>query len=262
MWRNSINMKVACLISLVVVSCHGNKLHAAPVAVELSLLVDVSGSVTLSEYSLQKAGYVNAFNSPQVKSIIASSPGGVAVNFIQWAGTTDQIQTIGWTHLTNAASCTAFANAISNMSRQFINGNTAPGSALNFAAPLFNGNGFEGTRKVIDVSGDGAENEGANTANARDAALAGGINQINGLPILGESGLLAWYQNNIQGGTNSFTLPASDFDSFGTAIQTKLMAELIGSPVPVPPTAILAAVGAIGIASFKRFRRDRGTLSL
>ena len=172
---------------------------AVPVSTELSLLLDVSGSVSTTEFELQRTGYVNAFNSPGIQALIAAAPGGIAVNMVMWSGTGQQTQVVAWQHLTNAATSSAFAASVAAVVRPFA-GNTAPGSALNFATPLFTSNGFEGARLVIDVSGDGAENEGANTFAARNAALAAGINQINGLPILGEAGLLAFYQNNIQGG--------------------------------------------------------------
>lgn len=228
--------------------------NAVPVAIELSLLIDVSGSVDATEYNLQKTGYVNAFNSASIQALIAAAPGGVAVNFIQWSGAAQQQQSVGWTLLTNAAQASAFATAISVISRPF-SANTAPGSAINFAVPLFTSNGFEGTKKIIDVSGDGAANEGADTATARNNALAAGINQINGLPILGEAGLLAFYQNNIQGGTGSFTLPAASFADFETAIHNKLTLEL-GGVVPVPPSAILMGLGGLGfIGSAWRRRR-------
>lgn len=220
------------------------KANAVPVAIELSLLIDVSGSVDATEYNLQKTGYVNAFNNATIQALIAAAPGGVAVNFIQWSGAAQQQQSVGWTLLTNAASASAFAAAINGVARPF-SGQTAPGSAINFATPLFTGNGFEGTKLIMDVSGDGAENDGANTLAARNAALAAGINQINGLPILGEAGLLAFYQNNIQGGAGSFTIPAASFADFQNAIQTKLTLEL-GGAVPVPPTAILMGLGGLG----------------
>ncbi len=228
--------------------------QAAPVGVELALIVDVSGSISNAEFNLQRTGYANAFNNPAIQALIAGTPGGIAVTMVYWSGANQQQQVIGWTHITNAAQASAFATAI-NGTTQLFQGLTAPGSALNFTQPLFNNNGFEGSKLVIDVSGDGAENDGANTLAARNAALAAGIDQINGLPILGEAGLLAFYQNNIQGGGGSFTVPASGFNDFEAAITTKLAREITQGVVPEPMSMAVFGFGALVAGGL--YRRNR-----
>ncbi len=223
---------------------------ATNVGLELVLLADLSGSVSTTEFNLQKTGYVNAFQDAAVQAAIASTAGGIAVTLVYWSGAGQQSQVVAWTHITNAAQSNAFAAAIAGTT-QIFQGQTAPGSALNFATPLFSTNLFDSNRQVIDVSGDGAENDGADTSTARDAALAAGVDTINGLPILGESGLLAWYQNNIQGGTNSFTTAAANFDTFEAAIKTKLTTEITNAPEGGTTIAMLGLALA-GLAAFGR----------
>lgn len=223
---------------------------AVQVDLELALLVDVSGSVNTTEYNLQKTGYVNAFNDAAVQAAIASRPGGIAVTYIEWSGTSQQSVRVGWTHLTDAASSSAFASAIAGTTRAY-NGSTAPGSAINFAVPLFN-NTFVSARQVIDVSGDGSENVGANTAAARDAAVAAGI-RINGLPIGGGTGLETWYANNIVGG-GGFLLPASSFNTFEAAIRTKIGAE-VSNQNPVPDGGSSLLLCFLGLGSLILVRR-------
>lgn len=225
---------------------------AVPVTLELALLVDVSGSVDATEYGLQRDGYKAAFQSAAVQNLIANAPGGIAVTYIEWSGTSGQSTRIGWTHLTDAATSNAFGTAVGNLTRTF-DGNTAPGSAINFAVPLFNNNGFEGGQLVIDVSGDGTQNEGASTSAARDAALAAGITRINGLAI-GDQTLVNWYTANIQGGTNAFTIQASTFGAFNTAVQNKIVYEISGgNPAPdAGSTLALFVVGLLGLVGMRR----------
>ncbi len=238
-------------LSAAVTAAFAAPVHATPVALELALLIDVSSSVSNAEYNLQKTGYINAFNNALIQSNIGALTGGIAVTYIEWSSGGQQSQLVGWTQITDAASSSAFATAIQGTSRAF-NGSTGPGSAINFAAPLFASNAFEGGRWVIDVSGDGMENSGADTSDARDAFLAGAPvpAAVNGLCI-GGTDLCSWYSSNVVGGTNAFVVQASTFEDFGNAVVSKIGRE-ISNGVPVPATAALLGIGMMAAGLTRR----------
>jgi len=211
-----------------------------PVDLELSLLVDVSPSVNAQEYDLQIGGYRDAFMN-LAPLFDEGEFGSVAVNFIQWAGSNKQEESIPWTLIEDGNSALQFADSIEAVTRPLGFFSTAPGSAIQFATNLFDSNDYEGRLWVIDVSGDGRQNSGVATSLARDNALDAGVDAINGLPIETSSlGFLeSWYRGNIQGGDGSFVIAADGFDNFGQAVEQKLRLELaLSSPGPQPDTEI------------------------
>jgi Protein of unknown function (DUF1194) len=210
---------------------------ARPVELELVLAVDVSASVTRNEFELQMRGYAAAFRAPQVlEAISAAAKDGVAVTMMQWASRDQQDVVIAWTHVYDEASAEAFAKTIDTTPRRFEMGQTAMGHALQFCLKLFPARGFEGRRRVIDVSGDGYSNQGIAPNGIRDQAVAMGI-AINGLPITNKEGkiVVGYYERNVIGGPNSFMIVANNYQEFADAIQTKLIREIRGAPIAETP---------------------------
>jgi len=229
---------------------------AVAVDLELALLVDVSGSVSSSEWTTQRDGYVSALTSQAfLDAVTAGNYGQVAITFMYWSGGSQQSTTVGWTLINDSTSAAAFANAIAAAGRPY-SGSTAPGSAINAIVPTFASNGFEGTFQKIDVSGDGSQNDGASTSTAVQNALLAGIDQINGLPI-GNQTLIDWYAANILGGTGAFNQPASTFASFQPALLLKLEREVTeSSPVPEPSSSLLLGGALLAAAWFRKRRKS------
>ncbi|MCH6577936.1 MAG: DUF1194 domain-containing protein [Proteobacteria bacterium] len=203
--------------------------RAAPVDVELVLAVDASGSVDEEEYLLQRAGYAKAFSHPRVIDAIR---GGVhraiAVTYVEWTGPGLYEVIAGWTLIDDAESAKGFADLLFTSPRELFSGGTAVGDAIIYSATLFDDNGFEGARRVIDISGDGPTNKGRPASWARDEVVRQGIT-INGLPIIDEYyGLHVFFLDHVIGGPGAFAIPAKDFASFQSAVLSKLIREIAG----------------------------------
>lgn len=211
------------------------------VDVELILAADVSGSMDREEAELQRRGYLEALVNPRVVSAIRSGPHRrVALLYLEWAGTHWQKVIADWTLIHDAASMQAFVSAIAE-SPVTTERRTSISAAIDYSMQLFARSPFQGTRRVIDVSGDGINNRGRPVLEARAEALARGI-IINGLPIIndrpnpwggpGPRNLDVYYQDNVIGGPGAFMVPALGFDSFGKAVLAKLIREVAGLPGP------------------------------
>lgn len=236
---------------------------AAQTAVDLELFLslDNSGSIDPFEYNLQREGYALAFENAAVQTAIESKKNGVVVALGQWSTTAQAPPIVGWTLLKTAADADAFAAVIRNIS-QFQAQSTCVSCGIDAAVSSLNTNLFTGP-SVIDVSGDGEENVRSNPAAviaSRNAAASLGI-KINGLPIITTDfpNLDDWYKANVQT-ADGFTLPASSFQSFDTAVQAKIERELNGESVP-GPLSILGAGVAFGYTRRLRKRINLATLA-
>jgi len=224
-----------------------------PTDLELSLVIDVSGSVDSNEYALQLGGYAAAFRNPSIQSAIGSGANGnIAVNTVFFDSGT--YPGIDWTLLSTASDASAFADALDAFARPG-SGGTNPAAGINEAASGISTNNYEGARKVIDVSGDGQGSASTDEA-ARDAALASGVDAINGLPIGGTS-IEDYYRDHIVGGTNSFTEGAADFSDFERAILAKLQREIIGTVIP-DDRALIAGLRPVSLTMSRTMSRDVG----
>lgn len=224
LWNETRGRASRLLVVFVVLSSPA--LASERTSIELVLAVDVSLSVNDAEYALQMNGIANALRDPEVVSLIASHPHGVALSLTQWSGTYTSNQPLPWTLLNDEASVVQMADRIAAMPRNAFGNFTAIGHAVNFAIHEIETNAFDGDEKKIDVSGDGQNNAGPAPSEFWDAARAADIT-INGLAILSDQPLLgSYYAENVITGSAAFVVTAQDFDAFGDAFKRKLKREL------------------------------------
>jgi uncharacterized protein DUF1194 len=215
---------------------------ATQVDAEIILAVDVSYSMDADEQKVQRLGYIEALTSPEFSRALQSGPkGSIALAYVEWAGAKDQQIVIGWRLIDGAAAARKFADELAEASfrRAF---RTSIAGSIDFSASLFAGNGFTSPRRIIDISGDGPNNDGRLVTSARDDAVARGIT-INGLPLLIRSRRLAfadienldrYYADCVIGGEGAFIVPVKDTQAFVTATRTKLVLEISNQPPPEP----------------------------
>ncbi|WP_372619242.1 DUF1194 domain-containing protein [Falsiroseomonas sp.] len=209
-----------------------------PVDVLLVLATDVSRSVDEDEARLQRDGYYASLTHPRVMEVIRNGPlGAVGVAYVEWSGESYQSQPVPWTRISSLAEAEAWVGAMERHPPR-AHGWTSISGAIDFSRGVLAQAPWTGTRRVLDISGDGMNNSGRDPMAARDAALNEGIT-INGLPILkdrpipGAAALDEYYRENVIGGPGAFVIPAGDFRSFARALRRKLIMEIAGiTPEP------------------------------
>ncbi|MBL0404253.1 DUF1194 domain-containing protein [Microvirga aerilata] len=217
--------------------------HRAPTDVDLALVlaVDVSTSMDPDEQNLQRQGYVEAFRSPLVHhAIYTGMLGRIAVTYVEWAGAHTpgyQSVIIPWTILESPKDAIAFANGLARAPSHRVPG-TSISKAIDFSMALLSSGDFRARRRVIDISGDGSNNQGGLVTEARDKAIARGVT-INGLPIMlkeperGENATLdAYYRDCVIGGSNAFMIPVRERKQFLMETRAKIVREIADAAGP------------------------------
>jgi hypothetical protein len=201
---------------------------------ELVMAVDISYSMDMDELALQREGYAQAVASQELLNALKQGMHGkIAVTLVEWAGVNDQRVVVPWRLIEGAASAQAVSDEMARapVRRAF---RTSISGALMFSAMLFENNGYRGLRRVIDVSGDGTNNQGPLVTQVRDDVIAKGI-VINGLPIMLKEpqpnsidikDLDIYYEDCVIGGPGAFVVPIREREKFKDAIRTKLVLDI------------------------------------
>jgi hypothetical protein len=237
----------------------------AAVDVELVLAVDVSYSMDMDELAIQREGYAQAIVSKEFLQALKSLPNGkISITYFEWAASSDQKIIIPWRVIDGPETADAVADEIMKTpirraSRTSISG------AIYFAMPLFDENPYKGLRRVIDISGDGPNNNGAPIVGARDEALSKGI-VINGLPIMVKEpsystmdidNLDWYYEDCVIGGPGSFVVSIKDREKFKEAIRTKLLLEVAGRTPEHPVVPVAAKEPRVSCLIGEKIWQDR-----
>ena len=210
---------------------------------ELVFGVDISYSMDRVEQQLQRDGYVKALTSPDFLNALKSNAiGKVAIAYMQWASYQDQDLLLDWTVISSPESARAAADKLANAPYRRAR-RTSISGAIDAANRLFDDNGFKGARQIIDISGDGPNNDGRPVTQARADALARGVT-INGLPLVGIRDYLGpadikdldiYYEDCVIGGPDAFMISIRNANNFVDATRNKLVREIARAPARKNP---------------------------
>jgi len=231
------------LLAVLALSAAATAARAAE-AVDLLLVLaaDVSRSVDQPKFQLQRDGYAAAINDPRVmNAIMSGATRRIAVCFVEWSGAGAQKVVVDWTLIDGPDAARKFSDALVEAPRSFAD-RTSISGAIDFSMDMLARAPFKAPRRTVDISGDGTHNSGRGLLAAREDALATGLT-INGLVILSEhplpwnpehtnppGGLAKYFQDNVIGGPGAFVVVAENFQSFGQALISKLVAEIALAP--------------------------------
>ncbi len=224
---------------------------ANEVDVELVLAVDISQSMDTEEQEVQREGYVAALTSRDFLDAIQVGPiGRVAITYMEWGGVDEHFIVADWTVIQDAESAAHFASKIAEAPLRQVQ-RTSIASALQKSVWLVQNNKYQGLRQVIDISGDGPNNQGGSVTDMRDRMVATGVT-INGLPLMMKSNKNTWqamlnldhyYEDCVIGGPGSFAIPVRSQEGFADAIRMKLVMEIAGLRMQEPAPYIQRVAG-------------------
>lgn len=220
------------------------------VDVALVLAVDVSRSMSPDELQIQRQGYAAAIASPEVvRAISLGEHRRIALMMFEWANESHAREIVPWSVIETQADAREFADKVLE-DTTYGQRRTSISGAIRHASALLDEAPFEASRRVIDISGDGPNNQGSPVTLARDAALAKG-QVINGLPLMTKGGigfqfnipdLDTYYRRCVIGGPTSFVIPVIEWAQFPDAVRRKLILEIGGGMPRQPPRIIKAQI--------------------
>ena len=237
------------------------------VDLELVLAVDISLSMDDEEQRLQRDGFIAAIRHPDVIAAIRDGLNGrIALTYLEWAGTASQEVLVPWSLIDGKAAAEAFAEKLAAIPLRGAH-RTSISGAMQYSRVLFEGSGFRGPRQVVDVSGDGANNQGMPVTVARDRLVDQGI-VINGLAIMVErqgvedfftlANLDEYFEDCVIGGPGAFVIRITDRNQLAPAIRRKMMLEIAAADPRISPAAAPVlrepADCLIGETRWRRFR--------
>jgi hypothetical protein len=193
----------------------------------LALAVDVSRSIDAQDYVIQTDGMALALTDPDVRAAIFGPEGEVALAIYYWSGRGYQDLVQPWLILDSPGTLDAVIREVRRTPRPAAPLATALGDALSYGLDLMS-DAPDCARRVIDVAGDGRNNDGISVARTYAREDFSGIT-VNGLAVgEHEADILAYYASEVIRGPGAFVELARRQSDYPEALRRKLLRELQG----------------------------------
>ncbi|MBZ8118899.1 DUF1194 domain-containing protein [Roseovarius sp. LXJ103] len=192
----------------------------------LILGLDVSLSVDVFDFALQRGGLARALEDPEVVQALTSPGGHVKLAVFEWSGQFNQTLLLDWTQVQGPETLADMSIRLRDAPQGIRSGRTGLGAAMLFARDQLRR--VDCAALTVDISGDGANNNGPRPAEIRQALGAEGIT-VNALVIepeaAGPSGLTLYFQDSVITGPGAFTETIRGFNNYEDAIRRKILRE-------------------------------------
>lgn len=202
----------------------------------LVLALDVSGSVDAIEYNLQINGVADALSDPDVVAALLALPDSpVHLAIFEWSSAAYQSVILDWTALESPERIAAVAERLRHWPRRPAPEATGLGAALRFAGQMLRDGPFC-WKRVVDVSGDGKNNDWPSPESVLQAGDLAGVT-VNGLVVgrerlrnddarVGVGELSAYFRAQVIHGPLAFVEVALGYADYAPAMRRKLLKEL------------------------------------
>lgn len=191
----------------------------------LVLALDVSSSVDAEEYILQRDGLAAALDDPSIRGAILDGDGHVSIAIYEWSGRRQSAMVSDWVALTDNTAIDGVIETLISAPRSHTRFPTAMGYALGYGATLLS-RGPTCDRQVIDLSGDGENNDGFPPQLAYKNFPFTNVT-VNGLAVLGGSeDVLNYFHREVRFGFGAFVETSDGYQGYREAMTRKLFREL------------------------------------
>lgn len=221
---------------------------AADCRLALALGLDVSGSVDMREYDLQKQGLAGALDDEEVRRAIFALPDApVAIAIFEWSSSSYQRVIQDWVLIEDEATLAGVVSRIANWAREPAPEATGIGAALLFGKALTE-SGPPCWDRTLDISGDGQNNDWPTPVRLRRRGQLGDL-RVNALVVArrfsgdedaharAAAELAGYFRAQVIHGPGAFAEIARGFEDYRDAMTRKLLRELTTMPIgQAPPT--------------------------
>ncbi len=219
--------RAAAAALFVALAASSQPARAADCALALALALDISSSVNADEYEIQKGGLVRAMRDPEVRAALLAAPGSVRILVYEWSGWQQQDLIADWTLIAGPEDIDRLAARVEARRRSYVDFSTAIGRALSWGEAQFARLPVPCARQVIDVSGDGVNNDDLSPRTVRGMGGLGRVT-VNGLVIKGaDPDPEEYYRTEVIGGPGAFLMVARNgFRDYPDLLIGKLLKEI------------------------------------